>query len=64
MKNIMNTVGGGVGVIIMVILAIGELFSLPLGLYYAIINGSLFHGLMSVFIPWWGVIYAITNWVK
>lgn len=42
----------------------GEIFSIPLGIWYSLQNGSLFNLLCSIFVPFYGFVYAIINWLS
>ena len=61
MKDLIGTIiGGSIGLF----MTVGYVFSVPCGIYYGWINGSLFNLLCSIFVPYYGIIYAIINWVS
>jgi hypothetical protein len=54
MKDVLSSIG-------MIGLVLGHTLSLPLGLWAAITRGAVFHGFMSVFVPFYGLIYWVVS---
>ena len=51
------------------ILVLGGLFSVPLGLFTAYVSyaqmptWSIFNGLCSIFVPYYGLVYSVIIWI-
>ncbi len=44
-------------------LILAGLFSVPAGIYTAVMTDSLFHGLASLCVPFYGIIYTIVHYL-
>jgi hypothetical protein len=60
---LLNWLTSGKGLLLIIGLAMLEMFSVPVGIYLAYKTDSLFHGLASFFVPLYGIVYAVAHYL-